>query len=387
MRPNPADAPQMDAVRREALEVAAGWSVPGAPQSWILTAAIFRSIADDPEPLALAATIPPDRLPPLLLSAAVRHLVDRLRPPALARYFPAPGESQPPLDAGFDPAFREFCADHREDLLALCRTHRYQMNEVARCAQLALALGVVAGARPGRPLALVDAGTGAGLALNLDRYRYQVDSVPSFGDPSSALTVHCARRGQLRPCAPDHLPEIVFRAGIDTNPVDLGQPEEGAWLRSCVPPEVESLDRFDRAAAITVSHPVTLVAGDAWQQLPKVVDQVPPDPLLVVLDSYTAVFFSEERLQGFRSAVDGAAATRDLAWISLDPLVPLGAEGRFSVQGLDVPEELVRRYRREGVFGVLGLVEYGGGVRSGRLLGRAHPSGTWLEWLDPATAC
>jgi hypothetical protein len=387
MRPDQAEASRVEAVRREALEVAAGWSVPGAPPSWALTAAIFRSIAGDPELLALAATIPPDRLPPLLLSAAVRHLVDRLRPPSLARYFPATGEPQPPLDAGLDPALREFCARHREDLLALGRTHRYQMNEVARCAQLALALGVVAGSRPGRPLALVDAGTGAGLALNLDRYRYEVDGVPPFGDASSTLTVRCARRGELRPCVPGGPPKVVFRAGIDTDPVDLRQPDERSWLRSCVPPEVDSLQRFDGAVAITLRHPVSLVAGDAWHQLPEVLDRVPPEPLLVVLDSYTAVFFSEERLRGFRSAVHAAAATRDVAWISLDPLVPLGAEGRFSVQGLDVPQDVVRRYRREGVFGVLGLVEYRGGVRRGQILCRAHPSGTWLEWLDPATAC
>jgi hypothetical protein len=42
----------------------------------------------------------------------------------------------------------------------------------------------------------------------------------------------------------------------------------------------------------------------------------------------------------------------------------------------------VEEYREEGVFGVLGLVDHRGNKRFSLLLARAHPSGTWVEWLD-----
>jgi hypothetical protein len=67
-------------VADQAGQVAAAWSPPGAPASWRLTASQVESLRDDRELLALAATIPPDKLPPLLFSAAAAFLVLELRP-------------------------------------------------------------------------------------------------------------------------------------------------------------------------------------------------------------------------------------------------------------------------------------------------------------------
>ncbi|MGP0028004.1 MAG: hypothetical protein ACLPKE_32290 [Streptosporangiaceae bacterium] len=68
-----------DEVRAQAQEVAAGWSPPGAPSSWRLTAALFEAIAADDELLEQLAVLPPGRLPALLASAAVAFLVRRER--------------------------------------------------------------------------------------------------------------------------------------------------------------------------------------------------------------------------------------------------------------------------------------------------------------------
>ena len=121
-----------DEVRAQALEVAGGWSPSGAPGSWRLTAALFEAIAADDELLERLATLPPDRLPALLASAAVTFLVRRDRPVPLAGYFPEPGASQPRFDDGFFPAFRAFCAAHLTDIIEVCRSRRYQMSEVAK---------------------------------------------------------------------------------------------------------------------------------------------------------------------------------------------------------------------------------------------------------------
>jgi hypothetical protein len=126
-------------------------------------------LADDRELLALAATIPPDRLPPLLFEAAATFLVLELEPQPLRSWFPRVGEPQLPLDPGFASAYRDFCLAYRERLLELCARHRYQMNEVGRCADVVPALAPLVS--EDREVVLVDVGTGAGLGLHLDRYR------------------------------------------------------------------------------------------------------------------------------------------------------------------------------------------------------------------------
>jgi hypothetical protein len=82
-------------IRAQALEVAAGWSPDGAPESWRLTASLFGAIAAHEELLGRLASLPADRLPALLAAAAISYLVRRDRPAPLATYFPQPGGPQP----------------------------------------------------------------------------------------------------------------------------------------------------------------------------------------------------------------------------------------------------------------------------------------------------
>jgi hypothetical protein len=212
-------------VRAQAVEVAAGWATPDAPPSWRLTAALFDVIAGHDALLRRMAALPPDRLPALLASAAIAFLVRRDRPEPLAGYFPEPGAAQPDFDDGFFPAARSFCSERLDDIAAVCDGRRYQMNEVARCTQVALG---IAAAAPADPVALVDLGTGAGFGLHLDRYRYRVGAVTS-GPPQAALTLGCEARGTRTPPRAK-LPTIAARAGIDVHPVDAADPAARAWL-------------------------------------------------------------------------------------------------------------------------------------------------------------
>lgn len=41
-------------------------------------------------------------------------------------------------------------------------------------------------------------------------------------------------------------------------------------------------------------------------------------------DSYVSVFFEAEQRRRLWEVIDAAGASRDLAWISIDPLVPMG---------------------------------------------------------------
>src|SRR5436190_16673129 len=226
----PADAGDArERVAAEARAVAAAWSTPGSPSSWRLTAAVFTALADDRDLLALAAAVPPERHPALLFVAASCRLVARYRPPGLAEAFPRPGAPQPPLERGFAAAYRAFLLQHRAELCALLAGHRYQMNEVGRCAQVAPALGRAAAPHAGRDAVLVDVGTGAGLGLRPDRcaYRYVRPDGRElhYGPGDAALVLESRLVGALDPPVSAPMPTVVDRVGIELDPVNLEDAE------------------------------------------------------------------------------------------------------------------------------------------------------------------
>ncbi len=374
-------------VAEQAGMVAAAWGAPGAPASWRLTAEQFRVLSRDEELIAIAAEIPPDKLPPLLFQAAATFLILMLEPAPLRRWFPRVGEPQPRLDASFAAEFRSFCLHHRARLAELCAAHRYQMNEVGRCADLIPALASAPG--DGREIALIDIGTGAGLALQADRYSYVYrgprGDVSVSGAAASNVVLETEVRGALIPPLPAAPLRIGARVGIDSEPLDLNDPAVTAWLGACIPQEVQAVTRFHHAVEVARRHPVQTVRGDAVEALPGVLAAVPDDMLICLLDSYVHVFFSGDELRSFRDIVDDIGSRRDLDWISIDPLVPMGNDARDSVLGIDVPPALIERNRSDGVFGVIGRMSYRGGERTTELLGIAHPGAAWLEWLAPAS--
>ena len=359
--------------------MAGGWSPPGAPSSWRLTAALFEAIAADDELLEQLAVLPPDRLPALLASAAVAFLVRRDRPVPLASYFPEPGGSQPRFDDGFFPAFRAFCAARLEDIIEVCRSRRYQMNEVARCTQIVLGIAAASGGSAD-PVALVDLGTGAGLGLQLDRYQYRVGA-DTYGPAAAGLSLACDVRGPIAPPAAE-LPRIAARVGVDLDPVGLEDPAARAWLQACTPPEASALSRLTAAVNIARRHPEPVIAGDVIDALPGVLGSIPRQQRIMVVDAYMAVFLPEDRRARLAGILAQAGRDRPVTWLSLDPLVPLGPSGRDSVQGLPLPPGLIRDYQHGGVFAVLGARIFDGAGDRGYLLARAHPSGGWIRWLS-----
>jgi hypothetical protein len=371
-------------VAQQAAAIAAAWSPRGSPATWRLTAAQFAALRDDRELLAIAAEIAPDRLPALLFSAAATSLVLELAPHPLRDWFPRLGEPQPHLGADFRSDYRAFCLDHRQRLAELCATHRYQMNEVGRCADLLPALAPAIA--DGREIALVDIGTGAGLGLHLDRYRYTFhgpgDSVTTIGAEDCEVVLETEVRGSRPlPLAPA-LPRIVDRVGIDVEPLDVNDPSVRGWLAACIPQEIAAVTRFHHAVEVAVANPARTVRGDALEVLPGVLMSIEEGPLLCLIDTYVNVFFTTEDLKRFRAFLDGFAARRDLEWISIDPLVPLGGAGDRTVLDVPPPAPLVERNRREGLFGVIGRVQYRAKKQSRALLGIAHPGAAWLEWIQ-----
>ena len=379
------DGTELVVVSRQAAAIAAAWSPPGSPASWRLIAAQFGVLRDDPELLAMAATIAPERLPALLFTAAATALVLDREPSPLRESFPRVGAPQPPLSPDFREQYRAFCLGRRGDLLKLCEAHRYQMNEVGRCADLIPALAPTIA--EDRDMVLVDIGTGAGLTLHLDRYRYvfrgpQPDRVTPVGEDDSVVVLETEVRGSLAPSIAPVLPRIVDRIGIDVEPLDLFDSEVRAWLAACVPQESGAITRFQRAVEVAIANPARTVRGDACDVLPAILEGIPSGPLVCLVDTYAHVFFTAEELARFHAIVEQFGARRDLDWISVDPLVPMGDAADRSVLDVPVPPGLVERNRRHGLFGLIGRIQYRGGNRARSLLGIAHPGAAWLEWID-----
>jgi hypothetical protein len=118
-----------------------------------------------------------------------------------------------------------------------------QTNEPARCAVLLPLLH-----RIGGPIALIELGAPAGLCLIPDRYSYAYSDGTAVHPPSgpSDVVIRCrVAAGSLpRDLA---VPQIVWRAGVDLNPLDPADPDTAAWLTALVWPEHEH--RRDRLAA------------------------------------------------------------------------------------------------------------------------------------------
>jgi hypothetical protein len=263
-------------------------------------------------------------------------------------------------------------------ILAVCQSREYQMNEVARCSQVAL--GIAASIDPAAgPVALIDLGTGAGLGLLLDRYQYRIGGRLS-GPAAAGVTVDCQARGKFEP-PPVRLPHIAERAGIDLAPIDPTDRAAREWLVACTPPEASALARLTAALDLAGHAGCSVLAGDAVELLPEVLARLPAAQPAVVVDTYMAVFLPQDRRELLMAVLARASRARPLTWLSLDPLVPLGPTGTDSVQGLALPAALIEDYQRHGVFAVLGAVSFDGQSQRGTLLARAHPAGSWVEWL------
>jgi hypothetical protein len=270
-----------------------------------------RSVADDPDVIAWLQELPALKRQPNLVFAAARwHGV------------PAPG----PYDA-----LRAALLGDTGDVRATILARSTQTNEVGRLAALLPALAPL-----GDELAIIEAGASAGLCLYPDRYDYvwETDagtlSLSGSGGPVLTARVH----GPVP--IPARHPEIVWRAGIDLNPLDVRDANQMAWLANLVWPEQdERRERLRTAVAIASADPPRIVAGDLLHELPALVAEAPGVP--VVFHSAVAVYLDDAgraELVDLMSDLVGRGACH---WISNEsprvlpglPAADPAAPGRF----------------------------------------------------------
>ena len=307
-------------------------------------------VADNPRLLALARECMTGQPIPNLFFSAVKRVLDEKPCEELARRYARIGEGGLP-GRGLSDSFTEFCAKYDSEIANLVRTRRVQTNEIRRCSYLMPAFGSVFQDAGELPLALIDVGASAGLNLLWDSYQYHYSDGSTFGPTDSEVVIECELRNEM-PDIPREMPDVVFRRGVDLNPVDLGDDEQFLWMMALVWPDHPDRAALLRAAQRTwLKDPPRVERGDALEVLPRVLADVPRCAALCVFHCHTLNQFPSEARNAFYAILDRESLDR--------PVYHLQSEGEHM------------RVNR--------IVD---GVADTILSARRNAHGRWIEWLN-----
>jgi len=272
--------------------------------------------ADDPDILSIAQKSPPGQPIPILLLAAVHYLLLRGEQNPIGRFFPNITAKPNAIEDSFDD-FKSFCMDYRDAIEELIVTRRVQTNEVSRCACLLPGFSVAMERVWDKPLALIEIGPSAGLNLLWDRYGYDYGE-EQWGNPDSPVQIFCEHRGlNFMPLPED--PVIAQRIGIDINPIDIMDDDATLWLRALIWPEHRERSRQLKAAlSVARAEPPQLLAGDALDLLPSVLQSVSPDYFPIVYHTFAEYQLSAAGRQKLTEIIGKEGARRDLARVSIE---------------------------------------------------------------------
>jgi hypothetical protein len=235
---------------------------------------LSHAVCRDDALLALLDTLPAAKRQPNLLFGVVRFLGGPVDDPAV---------------------FGGYTVANWPAIEAQLRVRATQTNEAGRCAVLLPVLAALP-----QPLALLEVGASAGLCLYPDRYAYRYgDHALGAGGP----VIECAATGMAPPAG---LPEVVWRAGLDRNPLDVTDPADLAWLDALIWPEhAHRRARLRAAAAVAAAEPPLLVRGDAVDDLPALAARAPAGATLVVFHTSVLYQLPRSRREAFAEMVRG----------------------------------------------------------------------------------
>jgi len=250
---------------------------------------LAHAVAVSRELLTFLASLPADKRQPNLFLAAVRHLCG--------------------VPESEDRLIEIVRREHR-CIRAVMLARTTQTNEPARCSVL---LPLLAQLPP--PLALLEVGASAGLCLIPDRYGYDYGAhriEPAASAGVAAPVFPCATQGAVP--IPTRVPEIVWRAGLDLNPIDLRSAEDVAWLETLVWPGQEArAERLRAAIALARRDLPNIVRGNLLTDLEPLIATAPKDATLVVF--HTAVL-PYVRPQARRDRFAATVRAGNACWIS-----------------------------------------------------------------------
>lgn len=339
-----------------------------------LYARIARAMADD-RPLLdrVVAMAPAAKIIPVLLNAAV-HAVVLAEPDSelAACYRGDEGAATDPW-----PLFRELLDERFDELAEVVATRTIQTNEVGRSSILLPAFTAVH-RRFDRPLSLIELGPSAGLNLFFDRFAYRYSDGVELGDPQAGVRLECSVLGDASPPRGTDAPPVRRRVGVDLAPVDVTDPEACRWLEACVWPRLtERSQRLRAAIELARSDPPDLRRGNALDELPGLVAASDPDTVVCIYATWVIAYFSRDERAALGRLLDELGAERDLALVT--------SEYPGIAPGIERPGRAAAIAEAKGA-SLVGLTSWRDGRRTAAPVAWCHAHGTWIDWLDPATA-
>lgn len=316
---------------------------------------VCRLIVDDDDLLRRIAALSGNKRQPNLVLGA-------------ARYLGAPETSAS--------IFVDWMREHWAAVVGVVMTRMTQTNEVGRCATLLPFIAEV-GRRVGGPIALVEVGCSAGLALypNLYRYRYVSQESPEDEIAFDGRSVPSGVRGRgdadRRITGPElvctvsgpgtwkrletltGLPPIAWRGGLDLNPLDVVSDTDDArdtlrWLQALVWPGQETRARRLTQAAAAVrdhvaAHPAEaphVIAGDVVGELDRLLERVPEGMPIVVFHSAVLAYVEPATRAAFEERMHALAErAAGFTWISNEaPGVMPGIATRLAERQAQAPD-------------------------------------------------
>ena len=315
-------------------------------------------VAEDAEVSALITELPSLRRQPVLLFAAAR--------------FAGANETTDYSE------FREFLLANWAQVAEIAMTHSTQTNEAKRTACLLpfFSAAAASSARPGT-VSLVEAGASAGLCLYPDRYSFRfrtegtgrVAELPAapLSPDTTAPVLDCDMRGMIAP--PRALPEVLWRGGVDLNPLDPADPDNRAWLKTLIwPGQPERAERLALALDIAASEPPHILAGDLVERTGEAVAaarEAAPDTTPVVFHTAVLAYLEPGDREKFSHTMRELVRDYGAVWIANEgvTILPRVAE--------KVPPTV---RKNKGIF-VISVNE--------TPLATTHGHGDWVRSLEP----
>jgi hypothetical protein len=346
-----------------------------------LYSAVCRAVARDDECAGLLQAAAPGQDRPVLWLAALHDLVLRQpEVPAARWYASVVGRDRVPAGDPW-PDVRRTVLAHADELRAVIGSRTTQTNEVNRSVYLAPSLALACRDQPGRPVVLVEMGASAGLLLQVDRYRVELNGGRGrlvLGDPTS--TVRCSGVDRShRPVGdlaePLELPTVAGRRGIDRHPVDLADTDAVRWLEACLWPDVPGrVERFRSAVSLLAGTRSPVVRGDMVDDLPPLLEAArraaTADAHLVVFSSWALTYLDRGRRAEVADALAVAAREgRPVTWLTAEP--------PHCTPGIEAPAERPEDVGQTTVLATRSWRQ--GSEQPPRVLGTAHPHGEWVD--------
>ena len=235
--------------------------------------ALCRAVASSEPICGLLDKLPQAKRQPNLLLGAVRFLGG-------------------PVD---DPAsFLSFVTARWGAVADTMMAHRTQTNEPGACATLLPLLASLPA-----PLALVEVDASAGLCLYPDRYSYRyTTSLGEYRLGDSEIVLTCAVTGPVP--LPERLPKVVWRTGLDLNPLQANSEDDRRWLASLIWSEqIDRAERLGRALDQVAADPPRLDTGDLLVDLPGLLADAPQGATVVVFHSAVAAYLDHDQRRRF----------------------------------------------------------------------------------------